>query len=81
MILKWITESNRMKHLGYAIPCAFILTILFVAGLAVGMEFKDRSHGGKWDWLDLIATFLGGLFGQTLQLVVIYLVKNGVYNG
>lgn len=47
--MNWITESNRKKHFLYAIPCAFLLTILFVGGLACGMEFKDRAYGGKWD--------------------------------
>lgn len=70
----WILESNREKHFLYAIPCAFAFTILFVAGLAAGMEFKDRACGGKWDWLDLIATLLGGLIGQALQFLVIWLI-------
>lgn len=51
--MNWITESNRQKHFLYAIPCAFLLTVLFVGGLACGMEFKDRAYGGKWDWLDI----------------------------
>ena len=32
--MSWITESNRLKHFFYAIPCAMLLTILFVGGLA-----------------------------------------------
>jgi hypothetical protein len=75
--MKWITESNRLKHFGYAIPCALVLTILFVAGLAAGMEFKDRSYGGKWDWLDLLATLLGGLVGQIAQFVIVWLAIKG----
>jgi hypothetical protein len=77
MLMKWIKESNRMKHFGYAIPCALVLTILFVAGLAAGMEFKDRSYGGKWDWLDLLATLLGGLVGQIAQCVIVWLTFKG----
>ena len=61
--MSWITESKREKHFGYAIPIGFLLGIVFVAGLAVGMEFKDQAHNGKWDWLDLLATILGGLIG------------------
>lgn len=70
----WLTESNRQKHFLYAIPCALLLTLLFVGGLAVGMEFKDKAHGGNWDWLDLLATLLGGLVGQVLQLVILWLI-------
>lgn len=70
----WILKSNRQKHFLYAIPCAIILTILFVIGLAVGMEFKDKLYGNKWDWLDLLATILGGIIGQIVQLLIIYVL-------
>lgn len=70
----WILESNRNKHFVYAIPCAFFLTILFVLDIASGMEFKDKIYGGKWDWLDWIATVLGGLLGQFLQILLIWLI-------
>lgn len=69
----WITESNRGKHLLYAIIPGFLFTILFVAGLASGMEYKDKLTGGKWDWLDWIAIILGGLIGQIIQIIVIML--------
>lgn len=70
----WLLESNREKHFKYAIPAAFLFTILFAAGLAIGMEFKDRSYGNKFDWLDVIATLLGGLIGQVLQILLIWLI-------
>jgi hypothetical protein len=39
--MSWIKESDRYKHLLYAIPIGFVLTILAVIGCAFGMEFKD----------------------------------------
>lgn len=74
MQIKWLKESNRMKHLKYALLPGALFTILFVAGLATGMEFKDKQHGGKWDWLDWIATMIGGTIGQAIQIGLIYLV-------
>ena len=65
----WLKESNRLKHLLYAIPAAFIGTIFFVLGLAFGMELKDRQYGGKFDWLDIAATAVGGTIGQTLYIL------------
>ena len=47
----------------------------YSGGLACGMEFKDRAYGGKWDWLDLLATILGGVLGQMLQILLIYALK------
>ena len=38
----WLKESNRQKHLLYAIPIGLVFTILAVLGCAFGMEFKDR---------------------------------------
>ena len=70
----WLKESNRQKHLLYAIPSAFIGTILFTAGLAFGMEFKDKQYGNKFDWLDIAATMIGGAIGQLLQIIVILLI-------
>ena len=72
--MNWIKESNRPKHLFYAIPAGALLTILFVAGLAAGMEFKDRAYGNEWDWLDIVATLIGGLIGQVIQIVVLTLI-------
>ena len=66
----WLKESNRPKHLLYAIPAAFVGTILFSTGLAFGMEFKDKQWGGKFD---IAATEIGGLIGQALQIGVISL--------
>lgn len=74
MQIKWLKESNRLKHLKYAIVPGALFTILFVAGLASGMEFKDKMYGGKWDWLDWIATMIGGTIGQAIQIGLIYLV-------
>lgn len=70
----WLKESNRDKHLLYAIPAAFIGTILFAAGLAFGMEFKDKQYGNKFDWLDLSATLIGGAIGQIFQILLILLI-------
>lgn len=71
----WILESNRLKHFCYAVPIGFVLTVLCVLGVASGMEFKDKEWGGRWDWLDWTATMLGGIVGQILQLLLIYILK------
>ncbi|WP_418169178.1 hypothetical protein [Alistipes putredinis] len=72
--MSWITESNRQKHFKYAILCGFAGTFLFALGIAMGLEYKDYAYGGKWDWLDIAATVLGGLVGQAMQILVLYLI-------
>ena len=46
--MNWLKESNRTKHLVYAIPCAFLLTILFVAGLAAGIMMILMFAQDNW---------------------------------
>lgn len=70
----WLNESNRPLHLKYGIPTALFGTIVFTAGVAVGMEFKDWQNRGKFDWLDIAATMIGGLIGQILQLCIIFII-------
>ncbi len=70
----WILESKRDKHFMCAIPIGLTLTILCVIGVASGMEFKDKEYGNQWDWLDWLATILGGLVGQSLQILLIWLI-------
>lgn len=72
--MNWLKESNRDKHLLYAIPVGFVFTILAVLGCALGMEFKDKQYGNKFDWLDVAATMIGGLIGQILQIIVLVLI-------
>ena len=70
----WLKESNRQKHLLYAIPIGLIFTILAVLGCAFGMEFKDKEYGDKFDWLDVAATMIGGAIGQLLQIIIILII-------
>lgn len=67
----WLTESNRKKHFLYAIPIGLFLSLLCVIGVAVGMEFKDKQYGNKFDVKDIYATLLGGVIGQILQIILI----------
>lgn len=70
----WLKESNRQKHLLYAIPIGLVFTILAVLGCAFGMEFKDKEYGNKFDWLDIAATIIGGAIGQLLQIIIILII-------
>lgn len=76
----WFLESNRWKHFLYAIPAGAINFWLAI-GLALGMEFKDAQHGGKFDWVDATCTVVGGFVGAALSLwllgnyVLHYLIK------
>lgn len=79
-LLRWFLGSNRWKRFLYAIPAGAINFWLAI-GLALGMEFKDAQHGGKFDWVDATCTAVGGFVGATLSwwllgdYVLHYLIK------
>ncbi len=82
---QWIRESNRWKHLVGGFALALIFTILCTLGAAGTMEFKDCHHANgdkpfrewdwsSWDWLDFLATMMGGIIATIIQIVVIFLL-------
>ena len=79
-IIKWLKESNRLKHLcnGFLIglvPLEFIDGVF--AGTVAGacLEYKDKAYGNKWDWIDLALTSLGGTFGALFRLLLNSILK------
>lgn len=67
-VIKWLKESNRWKHLvggcviGLASDDAYCAA-LAGGGIASALEFKDKSWGGKWDWIDWSLTIAGVVVG------------------
>lgn len=71
----WFSESNRWKHFVGGAVLALFGTFFCSLGAAGGMEFKDVQWSGSWknwDWLDFLATILGGLLGEGLQILIIW---------
>lgn len=67
-VIKWLKESNRWKHLvggcviGLASDDAYCAAFAG-GGIASALEFKDKSWGGKWDWIDWSLTIAGVVVG------------------
>lgn len=76
-IIKWLNESNRLKHLigGFAIGI-FANSVYCAAysgiGVASALELKDRLWGGKWDWIDWSLTVAGVVVGQSVYQLIRY---------
>lgn len=64
--------SNRRKHFVGGLVCGLLFTVLFAAGVATGMEFKDSYKGGKWDWMDWCVTVLGGVIGNLFLAFLVW---------
>lgn len=79
-ILNWFKESNRYKHLigGIVIGmCAlsWYNAIYASAGVGLAMEYKDKAHGGDFDIVDAGLTFAGGIIGQSIFQMILYIVS------
>ena len=74
--MSWLTESHRWQHLlgglviGILSLGSWYTALLAGAGIASALEFKDKSWGGKWDWLDWIVTITGVLIGFGICLII-----------
>lgn len=67
-VKNWFIQSNRYKHLAGGFIIGLFATNLWTAVYAgaiagAALEFKDKSYGGEWDWIDLGLTFAGALMG------------------
>ena len=87
MCCKWIKESNRMYHVYVGFVAALFGTIVGAIEVGVSMEVKDCHHdaanAGKkpwewtwrcFDWRDFAATIIGGIMGQLVQLLLVWLI-------
>ena len=69
VIMSFLTESHRWQHLIGGIVIGLLslgcwyAAALAGVGISSALEFKDRSWGGKWDWLDWIVTIAGVVIG------------------
>ena len=81
----WIKESNRWKHIIGGAALSLFFTFFCTLGAAIGMEFKDCHHDNGdipfkqwdwscWDWLDFIATLIGGILGQIPIIIILIII-------
>ena len=80
-IISCLKESNRWKHLLGGFFVSLITNIIFanitsvVIGIycsfccAASLELKDKQYGNKIDWIDLVLTVVGGIFGTLIYLI------------
>lgn len=74
--MTWLTESHRWQHLvgGILIGLLSLGDVLAAAlsgiGMASALEFKDRSWGGRWDWLDWSCTTAGAAIGFGISFTI-----------
>lgn len=73
-LFNWVTESNRLKHIQYGFYAGLCGTIFAAIGAGLAAEYKDKQYGNEFDWLDVAATIIGGIFGQAAQLLLVFMM-------
>ena len=73
-LFHWVTENNRLKHIQYGFYAGLCGTILAAIGAGLAEVYKDKQHDDEIDWLDVVATIIGGLFGQAAQLLLVFMM-------
>lgn len=73
-LFHWVTESNRLKHIQYGFYAGLCGTIFAAIGAGLAAEYKDKQYGNEFDWLDVVATIIGGMFGQAAQLLLVFMM-------
>ena len=83
---KWLTESNRPKHIVVGFFIGLTLGVVAAFVTAASAEMKDWLWNGKrggtfgwikgngFDWLDFIATMIGGIAGALFRYLVLWRV-------
>lgn len=71
--LMWILFKDVPLDFWHKFHLLITFPAVCVAALAIGMEFKDWQHGGKFDWIDAMFTELGGLSGSCVIVLVVWL--------
>ena len=74
-LIEWLKTSSRWKHLLGGILIGLLADTNYcaaytsaIAGLC--LEYKDKAHGGKWDWIDLGLTVGGAALGRVTRIIV-----------
>lgn len=74
-VWNWLKESNRIKHLAGGIIIGlfargFVCSLYASCVAATCLEYKDKEHGGKWDWVDFGLTVGGSMVGAFVNYII-----------
>lgn len=57
-MLVYIVVLAICMTLSVALISATVIALVATAIVAMAVDYKDKAHGGKFDWLDVVATVL-----------------------
>lgn len=74
-LLQFLKTSNRYKHLigGFCVGLFALgaFSALYSSAVAATcLELKDKLHGCPWDWIDWLATIIGGGLASIFWLLI-----------
>ena len=74
-VFEWFSLSNRWKHLVGGVIVGIGADTTYCAAytsliVASALEYKDKAHGGKWDWIDFGLTIAGVIVGHLIRILL-----------
>ena len=71
-VFEWFSSSHRWKHLVGGVIVGIGADTTYCAAytgliVASALEYKDKAHGGKWDWIDFGLTIAGVIVGHLIR--------------
>lgn len=75
----FLKASNHWRHLVGGFGVGVCSNDVYCAayagvGIASALEFKDKSWGGKWDWIDWSLTLIGVAIGYSVRFVLDFVI-------
>ena len=62
---------DKLAHFAVCLVGSFVFGFSFGLGASIAAEFKDKAHGGRWDWLDLWAGVFGSVVGGFIHFLIL----------
>lgn len=67
-----VRKKNYFRECLKGMVTAALFTIFCTIGYGLGANYEERQWLGKFDWYGYLVILVGGIFGQTLQAIIIF---------
>lgn len=74
--MSWLKDSHHWQHIVVGLAIGIVSedwysTAVAAVPTASALEYKDKSWGGKWDWVDWGLTVGGAAVGHAIRVLIL----------
>lgn len=72
----WLRTSHRLEHIVLSVVIGLLFNNLIGTAIcallvASALEYKDKTYGGKWDWIDFSLTIAPALVVNGIKVLIL----------